>query len=576
MSYIINPYLLEHEAQEQRRATLAQARRDQLLHTVRQEEVTQMKLTQTKRKHNLLFPFIFLLLALSASTVLFAQATAWAAPAEEDTPAAQLFLPLVTNGQATVTVTPTPVTPTATPTATASVTPSPEVTETPAGNVVNSFFVETEWKTSSGDIVVDSSGGMHVAHAYYEAAGGSAPVGSVYLHCASQCEEGANWHSVHFPQQVDEVQLQLTANGLPRLLMHGTDSAVQTGGHDYYYAECNANCDLPENWTNTIIVTSYGTDIFDVNADTLPQRYFALDPAGHPRFLYLDRNYPIEPDHYGFYYVACDAGCANAANWTQTLVTDIKQEEYVFDWEVAQDASITFTSSGQPRFIAELMLMDQDRTTALYYFACDSGCDSRANWGRVKIGERGQGSDLSWDLVLDANGRPRVAHYPASLPDDKGERLYYVWCDSDCLTESNWQRVDLGLPAEDGQEPDIELDANGHPRIAHADASTGGLGYSWCNGECGVASNWQHVVVESAQDLYQLWPVPYPLTCDAGFWDGLTPTLSLSAAGNPYIAYDATYHARCLYQDPNYPNDPPYYRFHLVMRSVRGVYFNQP
>lgn len=131
-------------------------------------------------------------------------------------------------------------------------------------------------------------------------------------------------------------------------------------------------------------------------------------------------------------------------------------------------------------------------------------------------------------------------------------------------------------PTDDGQEPDLELDSLDRPRLVHADASTGGIGYSWCNSNCGVAGQWNHVVIDSAADLTQQWPVPYPVTCDAGLWAGLTPTLALTQQGDPAIAYDATYHARCLYQDPTRPNDPPYYRFHLVMRTVKGVYFAQP
>lgn len=514
-------------------------------------------------------------LILALSGVAFMTMRMQAAPVHEEPPANQLYLPLIAKAGVNVpTATPMPTNqPTEAPTATPTTAP----TETPPpDSVVNSLFVETAWKTTNADIQVDANGGMHMAYAYYEPNTGVPPIGAVYLYCAGQCEQGANWHNVWFEDEVNEVQLALTPAGQPRLLMR-TSSTVQVGGRDYQYAECNANCTAPENWTVTLLLTSYGTDIFDIGDDDLPQRSFAVDPQGNPTFLYLDRNYPIEPDHYGFYYVKCDGGCSDATHWTQTLVTAVIQEEYVFDWEVAEYPSLTFTTDGRPRFIAELMLLgDQDRDTALYYFACDSGCDDRANWGRVKIGERGQGSDLSWDLALDANDRPRVAHYPAALPDEQGDRLWYVWCDADCLVESNWQRVNLGLPANDGQEPDIELDANGNPRIAHADDSSGGLGYSWCNGGCESASNWQHTTVESADQLYQYWPVAYPLSCDGGLWSGLTPSLALDAAGNPRIAYDVTYHARCLYQDPARPDDPPDFSFHLIMRSARGVYFAQP
>ena len=259
-----------------------------------------------------------------------------------------------------------------------------------------------------------------MAYYYYEPQDGQSPTSAVYIHCPANCDVGSNWNGVSMGEGVREVQLELTAAGQPRLL-YRTTSTVQNGGTDYYYAECNTNCTDSNNWQTTLVVTSFGTSIFDIGEDNLPQRYFALDPEGRPRFLYLDRNYLVEPDHYGLFYVTCESDCTDPAQWSQALISAVIQEEFFFDWEVITFTSLTFTSSGQPRFIGELIpLADQgERVTALYYFACDTGCDEFANWSRVQIGERGQGSDLSWDLALDANDRPRVVHYPADLPDDK-------------------------------------------------------------------------------------------------------------------------------------------------------------
>ena len=68
----------------------------------------------------------------------------------------------------------------------------------------------------------------------------------------------------------------------------------------------------------------------------------------------------------------------------------------------------------------------------------------------------------------------------------------------------------------------------------------------------------------------------YPLTCDGGLWDGLTPSLDLDAVGNPYFAYDTTYYAQCLYDDDETDDDPPYIAFHLIERAVRVQFFLQP
>ena len=501
-----------------------------------------------------------------------------------------LFLPLIPNSKIDPTKTPTPTAttepgaPTATMTAIPTATTEPgaptatPTATTPATPARPAIFVDTEWKTSSASMAVDAQGGLHMAYYYYEPQDGQSPTSAVYIHCPANCDVGSNWNGVSMGEGVREVQLELTAAGQPRLL-YRTTSTVQNGGTDYYYAECNTNCTDSNNWQTTLVVTSFGTSIFDIGEDNLPQRYFALDPEGRPRFLYLDRNYLVEPDHYGLFYVTCESDCTDPAQWSQALISAVIQEEFFFDWEVITFTSLTFTSSGQPRFIGELIpLADQgERVTALYYFACDTGCDEFANWSRVQIGERGQGSDLSWDLALDANDRPRVVHYPADLPDDKGEQLYYKWCNSDCLSAANWTQVNLGLGARNGQEPDLELDSQGRPRIAYADENAGGLGYAWCNVDCESAQGqWQHEVIDWDAKLYSEWPVAYPITCDAGLWNGVTPSLALDAQGNPRVAYDTTYNARCLYDDPNDSNDVPYYRFQLVMRAVRGIFFPQP
>lgn len=442
----------------------------------------------------------------------------------------------------------------------------------PVPTTAGALFADTQWKTASNSIAVDAAGGMHLAYYYYEPASGQAPTSAVYLYCPAQCDQAANWNGVSMGNLVNEVQLKLTPAGQPRLLFRAT-SQVQAGGNDYFYAECNQNCLDPNQWGLTYILTSFGTSIFDVNDDTLPQRYFDLDPQGHPRFLYLDRNYPIEPDHYGAYYVTCESDCTQEANWSQTLISEVIQQP--FNWEVFEYMALTFTQQGQPRFVANVIPLNGD--PAIYYFECNTNCNERLNWSRVLVSERGGGSDLSWDIALDANDRPRLAVYPAATLNNTGERLYYLWCNADCLNEASWQRRDLGLGTKNGQEPDLELDAQGRPRLAYAYDTSNVLGYSWCDTNCeSPGAQWQHQVIESATTLEQAWPGAYPIACNPGLWHGLTPTLALDGAGNPRIGYDTTYHAYCLYQDPTRPQDPPYYRFELVVRAVRAVFFPQP
>ena len=63
-----------------------------------------------------------------------------------------------------------------------------------------------------------------------------------------------------------------------------------------------------------------------------------------------------------------------------------------------------------------------------------------------------------------------------------GARLFYVWCNVDCLAAANWQGIDLGLGQSNGQGPDLVLDAAGQPQLAYALYEVGGIGYSRCTG----------------------------------------------------------------------------------------------
>jgi hypothetical protein len=177
---------------------------------------------------------------------------------------------------------------------------------------------------------------------------------------------------------------------------------------------------------------------------------------------------------------------------------------------------------------------------------------------------------------MDGNGRPRIAFYEGAKLNGLGDRLYYAWCNSACQNSGNWQRKDLGLAVNDGRGPDLELDTTGKPRIAYALYNAGGLGYSWCNNSCeSTTATWQHQVSESRSSLYTAWPVAYPGNCDGGLWDGIAPTLALDSSGDPRIAYDTTYYARCWYNSDTGEWDP-WHQYQLIQRAVRVVYFSQP
>jgi hypothetical protein len=469
-------------------------------------------------------------------------------------PANQIYLPLVRSSERTDSPTVTPTTP----------------SNSPVGTINLARFVEKTFKTSDANVAVDNAGGTHLAFYYYESTFDDRPTGAVYAYCPSQCEQGDRWQQVQLTERVNEVQLALNPAGKPRLLI-SIDSEVYIPGKDYLFAECDANCTTAGSWTLTLIASSGNMTGFELQDDELPQRSFALDPAGRPRFVYVDNN----NTHRGVFYLFCDSQCANRTQWQEVQINTVVQQPQYRD-ENFYYPSLAFTPDGKPR-LTSAHFDALDDSNGLVYIACDTNCGETANWKKVIIAQRGGGAEPSADIEVDADGRPRIAFYQEALLDNQGKRLFYLWCNDNCLEAANWQQRDLGLASFDGQEPDLELDANGHPRIAYAAWNNGGLGYAWCDAQCDTANaTWENKIIETRTELQQAWDVPFPLDhCDAGMWNSLTPTLDL-VGGHAHVAYDATFHARCYYDDDPTDNDPPDWHYGLVMRSVRLLVFTQP
>lgn len=451
--------------------------------------------------------------------------------------------------------------------------PPPPPPSPPTGGI----FLDRTVKTASAATTIDANGGYHAAYVHYVPEVEKPQ--AVYGYCTgTACNNKANWREVKLAENPREVQLAVTPLGQPRLLIV-TSSTLYTGGKDYHYAECDTNCTDRAGWTITRTFSSWGTTTSDILNDRLPQRSFALDPQGRPRFIYQDRNYFYkEPDHYGAFYAYCDANCTNAQNWYETEVgRNIKYDAEIFD-----TPSLTFTSSGQPRVFGRVFSINYDGQGAesgLFYYECDSACDQQNNWKRVFLMPTGSGSypHPAWDIELDANNLPRAVIFTGGgeLGDAYQKRLLYLWCDQNCLERKNWFFNSLGMDASDGQSPDLELDVQGRPRIAWIDSS-GDLGYSSCNTGChSDTPQWQNKIVETEAALRREFPQAIPFNCDADVWEGLAPVLDLDSGGNPRIAYDASVEARCLYDDPN-DNQPPYHRFMPVWRAAKLTYFTQP
>lgn len=421
------------------------------------------------------------------------------------------------------------------------------------------FFLTSESKTASAAAVVDAKGGHHVAFIDYVPQAEKPKF--FYFTCAADCTNGDNWNGIAGGEAVNEVQLALTPSGQPRLMVR---SDTTDGGHVFAYLACDHDCDEAANWDGADIFTRWGTSIFDLHDNEHPQRSFALDPWGRPRLVYFDRNYKVEPDHYGTFYAWCDSNCTRKESWKETQIST----PYEYDFEPYAYPSLTFTSDGAPRLIAGILTLSfTGQESGVYYAGCDRDCHKFESWRRVFVTERGQGDKPGWDLELDNQGRPRAAIYGGP----RNDRLTYAWCDAGCFTRGNWRLREMAIDQAGGYHPDLELTAYGLPRIAYVQSRGGGIGYLACDANCeSMDAVWQSSAVETARVLDAEYPVARPQGCDAGLWTMMAPVLALDGAGRARIAYDAKYDTRCLYQDPQ-RRDPPYYRFTELWHTARLV-----
>jgi hypothetical protein len=418
----------------------------------------------------------------------------------------------------------------------------------PGNSGEGALFLDKTRQTNSAAIKVDGSGRMHAAYAAFglDSGGQSAAYYRACQPTATDCSQVANWPGIALSSDVQEVQLQLTAVGQPRML-------IKTGDGYFQYAACDANCVSAANWT--LIDVAYH-DTVDMSLWDYGQNYFALDGQGRPRFIYFDNQ---GSQHWGSYYVYCNTACANPDNWYETRLDQGGDANY----EMFTYPSLAFTANGQPRVVS--YISTPFGPSVVYYLQCDSGCENGANWQRAALFDRGSGHAF-WALRLDSNGQPRLAFYQGAFDGGAGEKLYYIWCNGNCLNFDNWDGYDLELGKGVGQHPDLLIDGQNRPHLAFQITPTAGLAYAHCTANCQSGSSvWEALIAEASSALDADFPMAPPIGCGASYWyGGYRPSLSLDAAGNPRIAYDAEH----LYGDGICATDRDY-------KAVRLVYFNQ-
>jgi len=393
-------------------------------------------------------------------------------------------------------------------------------------------------QTNSMSVGADGAGGMHAAFANsYTDTNGN--FNAYYDYCApgQDCAVAANWARVNLltvasaDTIMDATQLAVDAQGHPRVLIVTSDSGGAFMYH-YYYDACDSGCTNLANWHIAEVADGTScclTFIFDGN-----KHFFALDPQGRPRFI-VDNGVNYE-------YHSCNSACIGAGSWITLTLNGTSSTDG------SNTPALAFNSTGQPRMLAPVQ--DGSFQTNLNYWECDtSDCSTNANsWATVPLVSPISGLAAAYSsLRITQTGQPRFAYY--GVPTGTAETLYYYWCHSACTSGGNWHFSDVGLvPAASfetsGQEPDLALDSQDHPRLSFQtlDHTLGnGLGYAWCdlNCESGLAT-WQSLLADSNDQLNADWNRVSALGCTNRGWIGAhRSALALDTAGNPRIGYDA-------------------------------------
>jgi hypothetical protein len=287
--------------------------------------------------------------------------------------------------------------------------PTPTPAPVPAG-----FFTLTNWLAYSAATAVDTKGGVHLALFISDEGHDDQPLNqpALYSYCpgpVSTCADSAKWSDpVQFGERVNEVQVAVTRDGLPRLLVRRSGSRF----NEYDYYACDSNCAQASQWSGLYIAEDAGGDL---NGFSLGNHYFALDAQDRPRFAYGNAWGNGQPN--GIYYTWCDeADCTQPGSW-QRIRALIGPDNVTTSGEAA---SLAFDGD-KPRMVISRYV--SGLPAGLLYLACDADCDQTESWSATEIAPPGDKAWASWDLALDGTGHPRLALYePPALDISAGLR----------------------------------------------------------------------------------------------------------------------------------------------------------
>ena len=235
-----------------------------------------------------------------------------------------------------------------------------------------------------------------------------------YVYCDSACTNASNWwklpiNVVIFSDPNTRPTLTFTSAGQPRI------TAVVMGDPtppDYLtYITCDTDCGNPASWTYTALVERGSGHVSFV---------LRLTSNDQPRLVFNQGTIDPGPGNY-LYYLWCNTGCTNGANWAGSSVGAQGQ---------AEDPDLALDAFDRPR----IAFRSNSPDDGLGYFWCDSSCESYSAIWQGGLVEPSSNLDDEWyipppancttsywyngyrpSLALDAAGNPRIGYVAQHL-----------------------------------------------------------------------------------------------------------------------------------------------------------------
>jgi hypothetical protein len=243
-----------------------------------------------------------------------------------------------------------------------------------------------------------------------------------YAYCDIDCTSTVtdNWweyplNSVMFSDPTNYPTLTFTSTNQPRITAVIMGDPGTPGSKDYLtYIACDTDCINQANWSYTTLMERGSGNVSSV---------LRFTSTGQPRLVF---NQGIISGTAGYlYYLWCNNGCTNNANWSGSSVGAQGQ---------AEDPDLALNDLDQPR-----IAFKQSSPDGLGYAWCNTSCESVSAAWSGELKETGSDLDIEWpippptscsssywydgyrpSLALDSTGNPRIGYVGQHLYGGSG------------------------------------------------------------------------------------------------------------------------------------------------------------